>query len=264
METESILVSKGSCDECGSSDANATYDDGHTYCFSCETHKQGEGSPSAQAVVSLTSDTELSRLTTLWSARKGGSLPERCLTGASVKAFGITLDGNNQAYPYFEEGRTEPVAFKVRGPNKTFRVVGSVKTAGLFGQQKYGNADDQKIIVTEGELDAVAASQMFDGRVPVVSLKGGAAGAGRDFKSAYQFLDGFKEIILCFDADQAGQDAVAKAAEVFAGKIRIMKLDSTVGKDACDYLKAGLGKEFQQAYYKASQFVPEGVLSPDE
>ena len=264
MENESNLVSKGPCDECGSSDANATYDDGHTYCFSCETHKQGEGSPSAPAVVSLTSDTELSRLTALWSARKGGSLPERGLTGASVKAFGVTLDGNNQAYPYFEEGRTEPVAFKIRGPNKTFRVIGSVKEAGLFGQQKYGNADDQKIIVTEGELDAVAASQMFDGRVPVVSLKGGAAGAGRDFKSAYRFLDGFKEIILCFDADQPGQDAVAKAADVFAGKLRIMKLDATVGKDACDYLKAGLVKEFQQAYYKASQYVPEGVLSPDE
>ena len=265
METESILVSKGSCDECGSSDANALYDDGHTYCFSCETHKQGdEPSTVAKQTVSLTSDTELSRLTALWSARKGGSLPERCLTGASVKAFGVTLDGPNQAYPYFEEGRTEPVAFKIRGPNKTFRVIGSVKNAGLFGQQKYGNSDNQKIIVTEGELDAVAASQMFDGRVPVVSLKGGAAGAGRDFKAAYQFLDGFSEIILAFDADQAGQDAVEKAAEVFAGKIRIMKLDPTLGKDACEYLKAGLNKEFQQAYYKASQYVPDGVLSPDE
>ena len=265
METESILVSKGSCDECGSSDANALYDDGHTYCFSCETHKQGDESPTAPTqTVSLTSDTELSRLTALWSARKGGSLPERCLTGASIKAFGVTFDGANQAYPYFEDGRTEPVAFKIRGPNKSFRVIGSVKNAGLFGQQKYGNSDNQKIIVTEGELDAVAASQMFDGRVPVVSLKGGAAGAGRDFKSAYQFLDGFTEIILAFDADQAGQDAVEKAAEVFAGKIRIMKLDATLGKDACDYLKAGLNKEFQQAYYKASQYVPEGVLSPDE
>ena len=265
METESILVSKGSCDECGSSDANALYDDGHTYCFSCETHKQGDESPTApKQTVSLTSDTELSRLTALWSARKGGSLPERCLTGASIKAFGVTFDGANQAYPYFEDGRTEPVAFKIRGPNKTFRVIGSVKNAGLFGQQKYGNSDNQKIIVTEGELDAVAASQMFDGRVPVVSLKGGAAGAGRDFKSAYQFLDGFTEIILAFDADQAGQDAVEKAAEVFAGKIRIMKLDATLGKDACDYLKAGLNKEFQQAYYKASQYVPDGVLSPDE
>ena len=26
------------CDNCGSSDANSLYDDGHSYCFACETH----------------------------------------------------------------------------------------------------------------------------------------------------------------------------------------------------------------------------------
>ena len=78
MESESNLISKGPCDDCGSSDACAVYDDGHSYCFSCETHTQGAESSPRQEVVSLTSDTELSRLVTLWSARKGGSLPERC------------------------------------------------------------------------------------------------------------------------------------------------------------------------------------------
>ena len=265
MDTESNLVSKGPCKACGSSDANATYDDGHSYCFSCETHKQGSASPTPSTEqVTLTSDAPLARLVSLWSARRGGAIPDRALTGAYVKKYGVVMDGDTQAYPYFEDGKVEPVAFKVRGPNKAFRVVGSVREAGLFGQQRYGTGDNQKIIITEGELDAIAASQMFDGKVPVVSLKGGAAGAGRDFKSAYQFLDSFKEIILCFDADQAGADAVEKAAEVFAGKLRIMKLDPTVGKDAVDYLKAGLTKDFQQLYWKASQYVPEGVLSPDE
>ena len=28
------------CEECGSSDANALYSDGSTYCFSCKTTKQ--------------------------------------------------------------------------------------------------------------------------------------------------------------------------------------------------------------------------------
>ena len=31
-----------SCDKCGSSDANAEYDDGSTYCFSCETYQAPE------------------------------------------------------------------------------------------------------------------------------------------------------------------------------------------------------------------------------
>lgn len=262
MTDESTLVSKGPCNSCGSSDANALYDDGHTYCFSCLTHVSGDGP--TEAPVALTSGTELQRLVTQWSARKAVAIPERGLTSATVKAFGVSVQGQLHTYPYFEDGQTEPVAFKVRGPGKSFRVVGTIKEAGLFGAQRYGTGDSQKIIVTEGELDALAAHQMFDGRHPVVSLRGGAAGAGRDFKAAYQFLDAFAEIILCFDADQAGQDAIERAADVFAGKIRVMKLDPTVGKDACDYLKAGEAKAFQQCFYKASAWVPEGVLTAED
>mgnify|MGYP000097034260 FL=1 len=264
MDTESNLVSKGPCKECGSSDGNATYDDGHSYCFVCNKHTQGDG-PSAPQQASPKDGSELARLVGLWSAHKGGAIPDRALTGSTVKKYDVVLDRDNHAYPYFEDGKLEPVAFKVRGPNKTFRVVGSLRDAGLFGQQKYGTGDSpRRIVVTEGELDALAASQIFDGKVPVVSLKGGAAGVAGDFKSSYAFLDKFEEIILCFDADQAGKDAVEKAAEVFAGKLRVMKLDPREGKDASDYLKAGHSKVFEQLYWKASQYVPKGVLSPDE
>ena len=201
----------------------------------------------------------------LWSAHKGGAIPDRALTSSTVKKYDVVLDGVNQAYPYFEDGKLEPVAFKIRGPNKSFRVVGSLREAGLFGEQKYGTGGlPQRVVVTEGELDALAASQIFEGKVAVVSLKGGAAGVGGDFKSSYSFLDRFEEIILCFDADQAGKDAVEKAAEVFAGKLRVMRLDPREGKDASDYLKAGLSKDFTSLYWKASQYVPKGVLSPEE
>jgi ribosomal protein S14 len=32
------------CDSCGSSDALARYDDGHTYCFACAQRKASDGS----------------------------------------------------------------------------------------------------------------------------------------------------------------------------------------------------------------------------
>ena len=35
IETESNFVKHTSCDSCGSSDANAIYSDGHTYCHKC-------------------------------------------------------------------------------------------------------------------------------------------------------------------------------------------------------------------------------------
>ena len=44
---DSALMFKGPCDECGSSDANAVYTDGHTYCFSCDTYGKAEGAEGA-------------------------------------------------------------------------------------------------------------------------------------------------------------------------------------------------------------------------
>ena len=31
------------CEKCGSSDANALFDDGHTYCYACLTYVAGDG-----------------------------------------------------------------------------------------------------------------------------------------------------------------------------------------------------------------------------
>ena len=38
-DNEATFLHHTSCEECGSSDANGVYDDGHTYCFSCHTFK---------------------------------------------------------------------------------------------------------------------------------------------------------------------------------------------------------------------------------
>ena len=41
--TESEFIKHEPCPDCGSSDALATYTDGHTYCFSCQKHTAGDG-----------------------------------------------------------------------------------------------------------------------------------------------------------------------------------------------------------------------------
>jgi twinkle protein len=209
-------------------------------------------------------DAYLDRLIALWQAKKTSSIPDRGLTASTVERYGVVVDGETQAYPYFSPDQSDPVGFKVRGRDKAFRTVGDTKEAGLFGEQLFGNHDQHRIVITEGELDALAVSQMLKGKTSVVSLRSGAAGAGRDLKASYNFLDGFNEIILCFDADDAGKDAVKKAADVFAGKLRVINLDKATGKDACDYLKAGLVDEFTKLYFSASQFTPDGVLSSEE
>ena len=262
MQDESSLISKGPCSSCGSSDANALYDDGHSFCFSCNTHTNGA---SKVERVSLTSDGELGRLVEQWSRKQAASVPERSLKSASMGKYGVSVSDTHHAYPYFKEGQTEPVAFKVRDvKNKAFRVVGQLKEAGLFGQNLWGNYDRKRVVITEGELDAIATQQMLNNSDAVVSLRGGAAAAARDLKDNYTFIDGFKEVVLCFDADAAGQDAVAKACDIFAGKVRVMKLDPTIGKDACDYLRAGKADEFANAFWTAPLHVPEGITDVDE
>ena len=262
MQEESNLVSKGPCSKCGSSDANATYDDGHTFCYSCESHTQGTYKETS---VQTTNLDELQRIVCLWQKATPKAMPERTLPSAAVGKYGVVVTDTHHYYPYFAPEQSEPVAFKVRNiKDKTFRVAGSLKDAGLFGEHRYGSGGQNRIVITEGECDAIAAAALLGQDTPVVSLKGGAAAAGRDIKASYSFLDSFKEIVICFDADDAGKDAIEKAAEVFAGKLKVMKLNPKQGKDANDYLKAGLQSEFIEAYKTASSYTPKGILSKDE
>jgi len=194
----------------------------------------------------LNSNPEYQRYLALWQQAKAQSIPERSIQSTYAKKYGVVVTDTHHAYPYFSAESTEPVGFKIREvKTKGFRAVGDIKDAGLFGEQLYGNHQRHRVVVCEGELDCVSTSQMFDGKTPVVSLRGGAKATAREFKQSYEFLDGFDEVILCFDADDAGKEAVELAAKVFAGKLRVMKLDSRIGKDANDYLKAGRVKELE-------------------
>ena len=40
---ESKMVKRLACDKCGSSNANTLYDDGHLYCYVCNTWERGDG-----------------------------------------------------------------------------------------------------------------------------------------------------------------------------------------------------------------------------
>ena len=43
MLEEAEFVRHEPCNNCGSSDANSLYTDGHYYCFSCQTYTPAEG-----------------------------------------------------------------------------------------------------------------------------------------------------------------------------------------------------------------------------
>ena len=129
------------CESCGSSDANAEYDDGTYFCFSCNTYTPATRKQQERIMeVSLTKDAELERLIAKWAAAPATSIPERNITSTYTKHYGVVVDDGKHYYPYFSDESSEPVGFKVRHvATKGFVSIGNTKDAGLFGQQRYGN-----------------------------------------------------------------------------------------------------------------------------
>lgn len=151
------------------------------------------------------------------------------------------------------------VAQKVRFKNKDFRFLGETKEAGLFGQHLWRDGG-KRIVITEGELDAMSVSQVQGHKWPVVSLANGAQSAKKALQASFEWLDKFDEIVLMFDNDEAGREAVEKCGSIRfkAGKLKIAKLPL---KDANEMLVAGRGSEIVDAIFGAKAYRPDGIVA---
>jgi twinkle protein len=247
----STLLFKGACPSCGSSDANAHYSDGHTFCFSCGTHVAGEGtstsSPKGRRMADMI-DGEFKPLT------------KRGITEETCRKFGYKIGRfNDQAVhlaPYYTPDG-DLVAQKVRFADKSFTVLGKLKTAGLFGQQVWGSGG-RMIVITEGEIDAMTVSQVQNNKWPVVSIENGADGAKRSITKQLDWLLTFETVVLMFDMDDPGRKASAECAQLFPpGKCKIASLAL---KDPNELLLAGRGSEIIDAIWQAKPYRPDGVV----
>jgi len=135
--------------------------------------------------------------------------------------------------------------------------VGSNKGAVLFGAHLWGKG--KRIVITEGEIDAMTVSQMQGNKWPVVSLINGASSAKRDLAKQIEYLSSFEEIVLCFDMDEPGRQAAREAAEVLpVGKVRIASLSM---KDANECFLNGKAEEIVPAIWNAKPFRPDSVVT---
>jgi twinkle protein len=128
----------------------------------------------------------------------------------------------------------------------------------LFGMDKF-TAGGKAVTIVEGELDALAAFQMLGSKYAVVSVRNGASGAVKDCKKAFEWLDKFESIVICFDSDEPGTTAARQVAELFGNKAKIYRHGDGF-KDACDYLKANKTADFVSLWWKAEQYVPDGIV----
>jgi twinkle protein len=257
--TSKLVKTHEPCSDCGSSDALAVYDDGHTHCFSCGmtrfNNDAGVGITSHKQTQPRGSMKELEALNSMEAV----AVVERGLTKQTMHYYGAGSDGNKYYFPYSDKDN-KVVACKTRGvQEKTFGVIGDWRDAQLFGQQLF-SAGGRAITITEGEFDALAVFQMTGSKYPAVSIRNGAHSALKDCRNAYEYLNSFEKIVLCFDSDEQGQQATNQVAELFGSKVTIFKHKPDM-KDACDYLSAGKSKEFIDSWYSAEKFVPDGIIA---
>ena len=253
LKLASDFVKHIACDHCGSSDANALYTDGHTYC-----HKCGKVVSEAANEDRERWKEEFNRAKAMKTTGEVKPIPDRRITRDTCDYYKVTQTDAKHIYPYTDEAGLY-VASKVRTvANKTFAVEGQWGKTTLFGQSLF-NKGGKYVTLVEGELDALAAFQMLGSKWPVVSVKNGAQSALKDCKASYEWLDTFENIVICFDDDEPGKKASAEVAELFGSKSKIVKHIEGC-KDACDYLVDGKTVSFVNNWWKAETYVPDGIV----
>ena len=152
MNEESEFVAHEPCPNCGSSDANSVYSDGHKFCFSCNTY-----TPAEDWTHTHTQMNKDERVQFLGSAEQ---LHKRKISEATNQFYRIYRYGNTLRFPYYNESG-QVVGFKIKSKKKDFHYEGG-KTDQLFGQHLFPTSG-KRIVITEGELDAASCYEVMSG-----------------------------------------------------------------------------------------------------
>jgi twinkle protein len=268
---DSELVEKGlPCEACGSSDALALYDDGHTYCFSCKNIEGGSTVSKSLTKPSKDSATLQAEITELLSGSITMALPGWDLTQATcrfadyrVKA--VSPDKGYHLAVYKDEAGI-PCFVKVRvvSPTDTkvdFFGIGDQSKVTLWGSETLGSGGPM-VVVTEGEKDRLAGLQLWNCRFPVVSIPFGAESSEKAFARALDKLSRYDKVVLALDMDTQGREgAIALAKMLPPGKAYIAEFPS---KDLHQTVKEFGQPVAKSALYNATPYQPGGVLDADD
>jgi len=188
------------------------------------------------------------------------AIPARGLSEEDCKKFGYWIGTDHLGEPVqianYKDSKGKTVAQKIRGRDKSFKMIGDAKKATLFGSHLW-SGKGKKVCLTEGEIDSISLSKCFGHKYACVSLPNGAQSAVRAVKDNFDYLNGFDEVVICTDMDEAGRNAAQAIAEVLpVGKAKIATLPA---KDANQALIEGKSAELISAVWQAREFRPDGI-----
>jgi twinkle protein len=253
-EQDSSFLRHEPCESCGSSDAKAVYDDGHTFCFACQRHEQGNA---------IAKPVEVKKVSKQGTFVNGVAAPltKRGISKETCTLWGYEI-GNYNGQPVqvanYRDEAGEVVFQKIRFANKEFLAIGDISKAGLYGRHLWKDGG-KMVTVVEGEVDALSLSQAQSNKWAVVSVPNGAQGAAKAIRRNIDWLEKFETVVFMFDSDKQGQDAARECAALISPKKA--KIAQLPLKDANEMLMAGKSAELLRAMWDAKSFRPDGIVA---
>ena len=256
MNQQNKFLHHSPCENCGSRDNLGVYED-HTYCFGCRQYKTLNGELPEYKQNKIIKD----MIEGIVEA-----LPSRKIDSETCKKFNYqtgTHNGKPVHIANYYDKDYNIVAQKLRYPDKKFTWLGDTDKITLFGQNLWRDGGDKsKIIITEGEIDALSVSKVQGNKYPVVSVPSGATSAKKYIKRELEWLSKFSSIILMFDEDEAGKQAVIECSNILP--VKKVKIATLPAKDPSELLQKGRGAEIISAMWEAKAYTPQGIIEGTE
>tara|TARA_R110002020_G_scaffold287099_1_gene502557 strand:+ start:9966 stop:11636 length:1671 start_codon:yes stop_codon:yes gene_type:complete len=271
-------VSKEACHKCGGMNSLQVYEEGGNYtgfCFrpQCMTYfpdpygdKPEDWTPPKGTLGKSAEEreAECKEISEEWGVH---DLPSRELKKEYLDYFGVKVGVSEEdgmtptivALPVKRDGSL--VSYKMRLlEEKRMWSLGDSGSADLFGWDQAVATGAPRLIICEGEYDAIALTQVLKegNRDPayadfwpaVVSLANGSGSARKEVQSKLDLIKStFKDVVLAFDMDEAGDEAALAVCKILPEAMRA-KLPA---KDANACLQEGRSKALRNSVlFKAS------------
>lgn len=270
------------CSKCNSSDAGAVYKQENgsfdMYCFSCgayDNNPYGNNKENTRKI-----NDEVKSIQTLKDIEElpSNGDPLRFLNPDSMKYFGVrtemsTTDGFtvvSHYYPTYKRGVI--TGYKKRDcADKSFTAIGDIRQPDLFGQAQASKINNKRLYITEGEADAIALYQSlrdhargteWESMVPsVVSITNGSQAAAKDIGRNLDFVRKHEHVVLCFDQDEAGEEAVRSVVALLPNVFIVVLPE----KDANDMVMKGKTSQLAKAaLFGAKKHKPKAVVTVED
>lgn len=259
---------------CGTSDGLQVFareddDSVDGYCFSCSTyirHPYGEEKKkSSLPKPKLKTQEEIEEEIKEVDSYPTLDVQKKRLRKETLEFFGVKTalseeDGKTPTmlcYPYTRNGVLVGYKLKTLNPKRLW-TIGDTRESDFFGWEQAISSGARKLVITEGEDDAMALHRTVDrfsksdnkNYTAFVSLPRGAASASSFIVSKLpQIRKYFKEIAICFDTDEAGERATHDVCKAIPS-IEVITVPS---KDANQAVIDGKQKALYSALFKSSK-----------